>query len=71
MPNLKIRQLGKPTVEGFLDDCVTFAEGFRALGLPEPKDGTLMVNGATPVKPTDRINRDTVVHYNAALKGAR
>jgi hypothetical protein len=70
MPILKVIQLGKPSVEGMVEECSTYAEAFAALGLSEPKTGQLLVNGASPVEPTDRIRANTTVHFNAAVKGA-
>ncbi len=71
MPMLKVIQLGKPAVEGLVEDGTSYATGFRQLGLAAPKDGQLLVNGVTPARAADTIRRDTTVHFNAAVKGAK
>ena len=70
MPVLRVIQLGKPTIEDTVAEGTSYKDAFAALGLPEPGNGTLLVNGATPKAPGDAICRDTTVHFNAAVKGA-
>lgn len=74
MPVIKIQQLGKPTQEILVADGATYGDAFAALGLDRPADGTMLLDGATPVKAGDRVpgtgNATYAVHYNAAVKGA-
>ena len=74
MPVLKIQQLGKPSVETLVADGATYNDAFDALGLDRPQDGTLLLNGATPVRGGDRVpgtgNATATVHFNAQVKGA-
>jgi hypothetical protein len=74
MPQIKIMQLGKPSVETLVADGATYNDAFDALGIDRPADGTLLLNGATPVRGGDRVpgtgNASATVHYNAQVKGA-
>jgi hypothetical protein len=70
MPDLTVKEMGKPNVAGLVANCSSYTEAFSQLGLPAPKAGQLLVNGATPVQPGDQITRDTVVHFNSTIKGA-
>lgn len=74
MPIIKVLQVGKPSAETLVEAGTTYGGAFEALGLPAPADGTLLLNGATPVKADDVVpgnNTATVtVHYNAQVKGA-
>ena len=74
MPVIKIAQLGKPTQEILVADGSTYGDAFTALGLDRPADGTLLLDGATPVNAGDRVpgtgNAQYTVHYNSQVKGA-
>lgn len=74
MPNLKVMQLGKPTVEALVPAGSTYADGFAALGLGTPAAGQILLNGATPVDPNATIpggdTGTTTVQFNAQVKGA-
>lgn len=70
MPTLKVMRLGQPTVEGYLADGTTFAQGFEALALPAPGEGQILINGATPASPNDVVTGDTTVQFNSQVKGA-